>query len=232
MWNADGTFTYTPDADFNGTDSFTFKANDGTVDSNVATVSLIITAVNDAPVLSGNAVLESVLEASDQPAGELVSSLFGGLVSDVDIDIAERHRRGERSAERPGSLAVLNGRWRTTGLPSVRSATTDALVLAGNAQIRFLPELGYAGDPVALVARVIDSSFAEAFTDGANRSTVDVTANGGTTPFSAATGMIQTQVTDDEGKVWLSIGNLFVTGTSDDDVIIVRPGFQFNEANR
>ena len=35
--------TYTPDANYNGPDSFTFKANDGTADSNVATVSLIVT---------------------------------------------------------------------------------------------------------------------------------------------------------------------------------------------
>ena len=27
--NADGTYTYTPDADFNGTDSFTYRAVDG-----------------------------------------------------------------------------------------------------------------------------------------------------------------------------------------------------------
>ena len=36
--NADGSFTYTPDANYNGTDSFTYKASDGTADSNVATV--------------------------------------------------------------------------------------------------------------------------------------------------------------------------------------------------
>jgi VCBS repeat-containing protein len=42
--------TYTPNADFNGADSFTFRANDGTVDSNVATFSITVTAVNDAPV--------------------------------------------------------------------------------------------------------------------------------------------------------------------------------------
>jgi VCBS repeat-containing protein len=41
--------TYTPAANYNGADSFTFKANDGLADSNVATVSLTITAVNDAP---------------------------------------------------------------------------------------------------------------------------------------------------------------------------------------
>ena len=31
--NADGSFTYTPAANYNGTDSFTYKANDGTADS-------------------------------------------------------------------------------------------------------------------------------------------------------------------------------------------------------
>src|SRR4030095_14010842 len=42
--------TYTPAANYNGADSFTFKANDGTADSNLATVTITVTAVNDAPV--------------------------------------------------------------------------------------------------------------------------------------------------------------------------------------
>ncbi len=37
--------TYTPNAGFIGTDSFSFKANDGTVDSNIATVTIEVTAV-------------------------------------------------------------------------------------------------------------------------------------------------------------------------------------------
>ena len=54
--NPDGSFTYTPNADFNGTDSFTFIANDSGVDSNTAIVSLTIAAVNDLPVAqSGSA---------------------------------------------------------------------------------------------------------------------------------------------------------------------------------
>ena len=36
--NADGSFTYTPSANYNGPDSFTYTANDGQADSNVATV--------------------------------------------------------------------------------------------------------------------------------------------------------------------------------------------------
>ena len=42
--------TITPDPDFNGTDSFTFIVNDGTVDSAPATVSLTVNPVNDPPV--------------------------------------------------------------------------------------------------------------------------------------------------------------------------------------
>ena len=49
--HADGTFSYTPDGDYFGPDSFTYKANDGSTDSNVATVTLTVSAVNDAPTV-------------------------------------------------------------------------------------------------------------------------------------------------------------------------------------
>jgi uncharacterized protein (TIGR03437 family) len=48
--------TYTPNANYFGSDSFTFKVNDGTVDSNTATVSITVVAVNDAPVANGQSV--------------------------------------------------------------------------------------------------------------------------------------------------------------------------------
>ena len=48
--NADGSFIYTPNANFNGVDSFTYKVNDGSADSSVATVTIALAAVNDAPV--------------------------------------------------------------------------------------------------------------------------------------------------------------------------------------
>ena len=50
------TLTYTPSLNYNGPDSFTFKVRDGTVDSNIATVSITVTPVNDAPVANPQSV--------------------------------------------------------------------------------------------------------------------------------------------------------------------------------
>jgi VCBS repeat-containing protein len=48
-----GAFTYTPNLDANGSDGFTFKANDSAVDSNTATVTVTINPLNDPPTISG-----------------------------------------------------------------------------------------------------------------------------------------------------------------------------------
>jgi VCBS repeat-containing protein len=45
-----GIFTYVPDADYHGTDSFTFHVTDGIFDSAIETVTFTIVSVNDAPV--------------------------------------------------------------------------------------------------------------------------------------------------------------------------------------
>ena len=50
--SSDGSFTYSPNAEYCGADSFTYTANDGFVDGNEAMVNLEITCVNDAPVVS------------------------------------------------------------------------------------------------------------------------------------------------------------------------------------
>jgi VCBS repeat-containing protein len=49
--NADGSFSYLANRDYNGTDSFVYRASDGTLLSDAVTVSLTVNAVNDAPVL-------------------------------------------------------------------------------------------------------------------------------------------------------------------------------------
>src|SRR6185369_15286115 len=77
--NADGSFSYTPNADYNGSDSFTYKANDGVADSNVATVNLTINAVNDAPVAAN----DSYITNEDTT---LIIAAPGLLGNDTDVD--------------------------------------------------------------------------------------------------------------------------------------------------
>jgi large repetitive protein len=74
--NADGSFTYTPTANFNGTASFTYKANDGTTDSNVATVTITIDSVNDAPVASDDAASTT----------DVIAVTIAVLANDGDLD--------------------------------------------------------------------------------------------------------------------------------------------------
>ena len=80
-----GKVRFTPAANYNGTASFTYKATDGSLDSNSATVSIIVNAVNDAPVVD--------LNGAD--AGENAAATFtedgsptilapGATVTDVD----------------------------------------------------------------------------------------------------------------------------------------------------
>ncbi len=73
---SDGSFTYTPNADFNGTDSFTYTASDGTAASNVATVTIAVTGKNDAPVAK-----------DDSAATDEDTAVSGNVLgNDTDVD--------------------------------------------------------------------------------------------------------------------------------------------------
>src|SRR5207248_2781257 len=91
-FNSNGSFTYTPNANFVGTDSFQYTANDGTVDSNIATVTLTISATaNTAPVTievsaagdtAPTAVNDAYSTAKNTPL--TVDAATGVLVNDTD----------------------------------------------------------------------------------------------------------------------------------------------------
>jgi len=91
--------TYTSTQDWNGTDTFTYKVNDGFLDSNTATVTVTVAAVNDAPVSSGvgastnEDIAKTVtLSASDVEGNSLTYSIVSnpskgslGNVSGTDV---------------------------------------------------------------------------------------------------------------------------------------------------
>ncbi len=77
--SANGLFTYTPNANINGTDSFQYRAYDGMAYSNVATVNISISPVPDAPV----AVTDSYVTDEDTLLSVPAS---GVLANDYDVD--------------------------------------------------------------------------------------------------------------------------------------------------
>jgi hypothetical protein len=89
---------YTPVANYNGPDSFNFRVNDGTIASSIATISITVTAVNDAPGANGqslttpyNAPLAVTLSGSDVEGSPLsyvvLSSPANGTLSGTAPDL-------------------------------------------------------------------------------------------------------------------------------------------------
>src|SRR5205807_1055382 len=77
--NANGSFSYVHDGSETTSDSFTYKANDGSLDSNVAKISSTASTVNDAPSAAHDAY-------SVNEAGTLTVAAPGVLGNDTDPD--------------------------------------------------------------------------------------------------------------------------------------------------
>jgi uncharacterized repeat protein (TIGR01451 family) len=79
MLNPDGSFVYSPAANFNGVDSFLYRARDGASFSSAALVRITVTPVNDAPTARD----DSYTTAEDTT---LSIPLPGVLANDFDLD--------------------------------------------------------------------------------------------------------------------------------------------------
>ncbi len=90
--NNDGSFTYTPEPDFYGADSFAYRAYDGVLYSETVTVHLTVSAVNDAPIARDAAYVATagnilqilspgVLENDNDVDGDLLTAVLAGSVS-------------------------------------------------------------------------------------------------------------------------------------------------------
>jgi VCBS repeat-containing protein len=71
------TVVYTPNSNYSGSDTFTYRVNDGTLDSNTATVSITVNAVDDPPVAADDSA--TVTEDSGSNAIDV-------LANDTDPD--------------------------------------------------------------------------------------------------------------------------------------------------
>jgi VCBS repeat-containing protein len=118
--NANGSFTYTPASNFNGSDSFTYRASDGTVESNQATVTITITASNDSPTVR---VAPGGTCGKDDHSGTLNLT-----VADVDNPVDNPARDLTLSAASSSNPALVpTGNVNFAGRDTSRTMTVNAV---------------------------------------------------------------------------------------------------------
>ena len=92
--DANGSFSYKPNSGFSGKDTFTYKANDGTDDSNVGTVSITVKAINHAPSIeqigdqtaTAGESFSLQVKASDPDQGDTLTYDATGLPQGLKIN--------------------------------------------------------------------------------------------------------------------------------------------------
>ncbi|MCG8653019.1 MAG: Ig-like domain-containing protein, partial [Pirellulales bacterium] len=124
--NTDGSFVYTPDADYHGSDSFTYQANDGSADSNVVTVNLTVDPVNDAPVAANDSYLYIV-----DALGDLVIGAAAGVLAN-DGDVDGDPLTAVRVADATHGTVTLNSDGSFTYTPTPGFAGTDTFTYVAN----------------------------------------------------------------------------------------------------
>jgi hypothetical protein len=146
------------------------------------TMNINVSAVNDAPVLSGADDLSAISENPVANSGTLVSALIVGHVSDADASAlngiavtAVDNTNGAWQYSTDGGTI-----WNAFGSPT--GATARLLAADANTYVRFVPNVNWSGTASGgLTFRAWDQ------TTGTAGATADTTTNGGSSAYSAAT---------------------------------------------
>ena len=136
--NTDGSFTYTPNKDYFGTDTFYFKAYDGQLYSNNSYYAINVTPVNDAPVISDSINLNQVFR-NQQIIIDLDKYIF-----DVDDPLASLIVKEIKTNTR-GNLSITNNRLLNYlpdrnyfGLDSITLTVSDGKLISEPKTIKFI----------------------------------------------------------------------------------------------
>ena len=133
--NSNGSFTYQPNANFSGTDSFSFEGYDGIYDTNVATVTITVTQVTQAPTAAnyqfhveengqltiGTAPLQSVIALPES---------FNDLV----YDAASGYLYGDTAS----SIVPINPATGALGTPVPVAGSPTQMVISTNGEYIYL----------------------------------------------------------------------------------------------
>ncbi len=115
--NSDGTFTYTPESNYHGMDSFAYTVTDGNGGTAMATVMITINSVNDIPIAE-NDVYQTTVDTALQ-----IDAASGVLANDSDVD-------GDKL---------------TASQPSFGGPTNGTVTINSDGSFTFTPDAGFVG---------------------------------------------------------------------------------------
>ncbi|WP_255990032.1 retention module-containing protein [Chitinolyticbacter albus] len=173
--NPDGSWSYTPNANYNGSDIFTVTVSDGKGGTDTVTVNVGITPVNDAPI----AAPDSNTTAEDTPL--TVTAANGLLANDSDVD-------GNPLTITQFSVANVAGTF--TAGQTATIAGVGSLTINGNGSYSFVPAANYNG-PVPVATYTVS--------DGTTTATSTLTLNVTAVADPTVTAPDTLTVTEDSG---------------------------------
>ncbi|WP_418321204.1 cadherin-like domain-containing protein [Piscinibacter sakaiensis] len=172
--HADGSFTYTPNANFHGTDSFSYRATDGIANSAPATVTITVLPVADTP------------SVSNATTSEDVQSTSGLVISRNPADGAEvTHFK---------ITGISNGTlYRNDGVTQITNGSFISFA-DGNAGLKFTPAANVFGSG-SFVAQASTSNSDAGLGGGTTTATVTINPVADTPTVTNATTSEDTQTT-------------------------------------
>lgn len=148
--NTDGSFTYTHNGSETVSDSFVYHVNDGTTNSGNVTVSLTISPVNDAPVMTVPGA-----QGTNEDSAVVFNSTNSNLITFSDADANNSNLRlsantsnGTITLGGPATLVSLSG----NGTSSVTAEGNSTVLLAALNGLAFTPTLNWNGLAVLSVS--------------------------------------------------------------------------------
>ncbi|WP_418315731.1 DUF4347 domain-containing protein [Piscinibacter sakaiensis] len=233
---SDARLYFQPNADYSGTlaAALTFRAWDRSSGSNggtastmanggssafsaaTDTASLVVSAVNDAPVLdnTGTMALPNGLQDAANPSGitvtALIASAGGDRITDVDAGAIEGIAITAASSAIGSWQFSTDGGAIWTAVGSVSDSQARLLGATPSDMVRFVSNPGASGS-ATFSFRAWDRSDGRA----SGAANIDASSNGGSTPFSAATQLASVYVEPLQVILWLSTsGDVTASGVS------------------